>query len=217
MSALIWKGPSRYTGEPLQAVLVEHSSNTKTGDVAAVWIEPVRKAAAHAAACCGTCPMRNGGCYVDARVIYSVRKNAPRKLEPLPSLKGRVLRLGAHGDPAALPLALVKRLVRSVDGKAVGYTHAWRSRPGLRPFTMASVESPEGAREAWAKGWRTYRVRPKGAPLLAGEIECPAVTHGRTCAQCRLCFGAHPTAPSISIEAHGGAVAAKVAGKVAQP
>ncbi len=79
-----------------------------------------------------------------------------------------------------------------------------------------TVKLPESTRAAWSKGWRTFRVRPEGSPLLPGEIDCPAVTRGVSCADCKLCFGAHPSAPSVSIEAHGGAVQRRVADRTAR-
>jgi hypothetical protein len=134
---------------------------------------------------------------------------------------GRACRLGADGDPAMVPTK-VWRAVLAHASTWTGYTHQTRYgasalqvapfvAPGarlasLRGLVMASVQTVAGARAAWAGGWRTFRVRVKGAPVLPGEIDCPSVTHGTSCADCGLCKGAAIDAPSITIEAHGGAV-----------
>ena len=87
----------------------------------------------------------------------------------------------------------------------------------IRRTTMASVETPSGALEAQAEGFRTFRVRPIGAPLLANEIECPAseeAGHKTQCIRCLLCDGKHgPTdkRKNISIAEHGGVVAQQTA------
>jgi len=67
---------------------------------------------------------------------------------------------------------------------------------------MASVDSVQEAKEAKEAGWRYFRVRPEGAPLISGEIDCPSKI-GVTCDDCRLCGGLQRKAKNISIEAHG--------------
>lgn len=54
-------------------------------------------------------------------------------------LKGRKLRLGAYGDPLALPLGVLEELVGYADGH-VGYTHQWASpsADAYRHLVMAS-------------------------------------------------------------------------------
>jgi hypothetical protein len=94
------------------------------------------------------------------------------------------------------------------------YTHQWRatSARGLRSIAMASVESVDDARRAHAAGWRTFRVKLPGAPLLDHEITCPASIEAgarTTCYDCGLCNGASPGARQadprahIAIDAHG--------------
>ena len=68
-----------------------------------------------------------------------------------------MVRLGTYGDPAAVPASIWSDLVAYSDGHT-GYTHQWRTSPGLRGLCMASVDSEEEAIEAWALGWRTFRV-----------------------------------------------------------
>ena len=72
---------------------------------------------------------------------------------------------------------------------------------------MASAESAADHADAHAMGWRTFRVKPIGAPSLQGEVTCPASKEAgqRTvCADCRACGGQSAKArASIVIEAHG--------------
>jgi hypothetical protein len=79
---------------------------------------------------------------------------------------------------------------------------------------MASVENRADRALAESMGWRTYRIRSRGSEVGAGEIDCPS-SRGVQCADCGLCNGANG-APSISIPAHGGAVAARVAQRIAE-
>lgn len=226
---LVWQGKSRFDGTTIAAWLQPGgNANRKIGSATAqLWIEPIGAAAFCPESVCGSCPQRAGGCYVFPPSAFGVRAAIVRAAgETVPAerwtaaVSGRLLRLGAHGDPAALPAAIVRKLA-AASRAVVGYTHAWRRDDvqWLRAFAMASTEDLAGTAQAQAMGWRTYRVRPAGTTpadrpdahpavrsVVTREIECPAMSHGRTCDQCRLCFGAHPTAPSITIAAHGGAV-----------
>jgi len=90
-----------------------------------------------------------------------------------------------------------------------GFTHQWRDEAlqDFREFCMASTEDTASTREAWEKGWRTFRLRPAGTPLLRGEIECVERTRGVVCADCTLCRGTSIAAKHISIQVHGNATA----------
>jgi len=134
----------------------------------------------------------NEGAYPDAN-------QAHRRPILEAAIAARGIRWGAYGDPGALPLALIRRWSRY--GRSTGYTHQWRRRSGLRGLMMASVESLEDMREAQRRGWRTFRVRPRGEELdigpdgkpWSGELECPASAeagHRTTCQACGLCNGA---------------------------
>jgi len=54
---------------------------------------------------------------------------------------------------------------------------------------MASVETEEGRAQAKALGWRTFRVRTAGAPVLKGEAQCPYEGVGLQCIRCGACDG----------------------------
>lgn len=238
---IIYQGPSRLTGAPIVAILTgldRPSSNGKTGDMPQLWIlsddgrDPfaARKAGADEAVC-GDCPLRDGRCYVNLlrgplaiyRAYLAGRYPDGRALDAdgiraaccTRLGRPRSIRLGAYGDPAALPLDVVERLC-AASPVHTGYTHAWRRFPELRPFLMASADSQADADEAHALGWRTFRVVCDGGRLADGELWCPAAPEGgatRTCATCGLCRGGS-RGPSIAIRAHGSAVAMSVWGKV---
>lgn len=208
---VVYRGASAIDGAPILGVVTLRSENRKTGNVASLWILPegIHPAAhkrAGAASCCGACPVRDA-CYVQwgpGSVWRAYRRGSYPVVPPeeLPGLlRGRVVRLGADGDPGALPAWALEALGWGTAG-IVGYSHRWRERPDIKHLAMASVESPAGRAEAKRSGWRTFRVRPKGAPLEPGEIDCPS-SRGVQCIDCRLCGGTARRAADISIEVHG--------------
>jgi len=123
-------------------------------------------------------------------------------------LRGRLIRFGTWGDPAAAPVAVWEMLASLALGRT-GYSHQWRrvSADWAR-FLMASVDTPEDMAEAHAAGWRTFRTRKATEPVLPCEIVCPASAEAgkrRTCATCKACSGATASAAarSVVIMAHG--------------
>jgi hypothetical protein len=123
-------------------------------------------------------------------------------------MRGRVIRLGAYGDPAMLPAHVWHTLLFTTTGHT-GYTHQWREAfaESYRPLVMASVESAEDQAQAAADGWRTFRVRRPHELLAANEFTSPASDEGgkrKTCATCLACDGAdRPGKGSVAIIAHG--------------
>jgi hypothetical protein len=122
------------------------------------------------------------------------------------ALRGRMLRLGSYGDPAAVPAEIWRDLAAVAAGHT-GYTHQWRTRSDLRTLCMASVDSVAEYHEAKAAGWRTFRVRARSATPLANEVTCPASAeagHKTTCSACKACGGTSARARAdIVIAAHG--------------
>lgn len=226
IGAVLWRGASRLDGSLIVVIMTglgRPSQNIKTGPMAQVWIlvesqhpsEVVAKG--RDGAICGTCPHRSkpsggwGSCYVRTdqapagvwkayhRGLYVEATSAAARRRIGAGLS---IRIGAYGDPAAVPLQVWHDLLAEAQNH-VGYTHAWARRPGLRSILMASVDSPEEAAEAQRRGWRTFRVAPQHAVPSPEEIVCPATTRDVTCHQCRLCGGASRPARSIMIEVHG--------------
>jgi len=216
----LWRGPSRIDGAPIVVLASMRSSNPKTGNMIQTWILRADIAPGDAvkggadASICGDCPHRGDGtgkgrsCYVNVwhapRGIWAAwgRGKYPAVAGcDLPRIgAGRMVRLGAYGDPAAVPVEVWTALVSRAAGHT-GYTHQWRRdiASGLRGLCMASCDSEADSRAAWAAGWRTFRVRRGDAPTLPGEVICPASDEGgkrTTCDRCRLCSG-NPQRPGL--------------------
>ena len=213
---IIYRGESLIDGAPVVCIatgLEASSRNSKTGALIQTWIiredvaPHIAAAAGSDASVCGDCmhrPFNGGACYVKTfQAPLSVWRAFHRGAyvmadeSELALLRQYDVRAGSYGDPAAIPLAIWHSV-----GVKTGYTHQWRKAPGLKELAMASVDTPDEAREATASGWRYFRVRPEGAPLLAGEIDCPS-KRGVSCVDCGLCGGLQRRAKNISIEVHG--------------
>ncbi len=214
---VLYDGPSMINGEPIICVatgLRRKSCNSKTGALIHTWIlmrdvSPVTAVWTNRdEGVCGTCPHRPqpkgdgkmtvGTCYVNwatapTSVWNGFHRGAYSALseESLALFAGRVMRMGAAGDPAAVPFKSWLPALRAVAGTR-GYTHQWRRFRRLRKWCMASVDSVEERNQARRQGWRTFRVRTKDQPLESGEVACPASEEGghrRTCEQCKACSG----------------------------
>jgi hypothetical protein len=118
------------------------------------------------------------------------------------------VRLGAYGDPYAVPWHIWESLLAESPGRWSGYTHQWRephARP-LQQIVMASCDSIDELAEARAAGWRGFLVRPSGErDHIDGTIECLADARGTTCNACTACDGARGNnkRASVWIAAHG--------------
>lgn len=155
-------------------------------------------------------------CYVDvAKSVSSVFRafiaGSYDVLEPADGavrLAGRMVRLGAYGDPAAIPVHVWLVLLADAAGHT-GYTHQWRApmAADFAPLVMASADSPTDREQARAAGWRTFTVRTADQPLAAREIVCPASPEGGDrlqCIDCGACDGAdRPGKVSVAIVVHG--------------
>lgn len=226
---VIWRGPSQLTGEPILVLLVHDSGNEKTGPMSQTYIlradmTPIDALKARdTTAICGECPFKQNGCYAERSkglIAISARAAQTRANAGVPytditlaqaadSVRGRMLRLGAYGDPAAVPTNVWATLCTSAAGWT-GYTHQWRTcDQALAQYCMASCETSEGAANAQRAGWRTFRVRAVdsagiAAPLDDREIVCPASAERDliTCAQCGLCAGASRSGRNVAIIDH---------------
>lgn len=216
-------------GGPIVAIATYRSSNQKTGDVPQVWIlredvPPVQAIKSGAdRSICGACPLRGravGGRNV-GRACYVVLHHAPTavwlaarrgiyreaRTAQLPRLfAGTFVRVGAYGDPAAVPTSIWRALLSEARGWTA-YTHQWRAA-NLQSFAMASCETDAEAREAEACGYRVFRVVAPGTPRLPGYVACPAsAEQGQrlTCMECRACNGNALGLPAshVQIEIHG--------------
>ncbi len=226
---IIYEGPSLINGEPIVSIAncFSKSENRKTGkDMIQTWILPrfvvptvARKTRADKSVC-GDCRHREWStCYVNlGHGPYQVWHTYIRKVSGLSTsyqylqtkhmkmFKGKVLRIGSYGDPAAVPHDIWK-LVAKASKNTVGYTHQWKScDKRLAEFCMASVESQAEAWHAKYRGWRTFRTILKNDPLLGDEYRCPAAEesgHKTTCDKCMGCSGKSKAINNPVIIAHG--------------
>jgi len=212
--AVVYDGPSAINGERIVGIVTYDSDNPKTGDMSQLWIldagdikpSDVVKQGKDGSVC-GDCAFASGkGCYVNtAHAPNGVWKawKAGRYASGLPTSRAKAIRLGAYGDPAALPYDVVAQLVERFDGHT-GYTHQWQTcDPRHSALLMASTEKPFDTAVARAHGWRTARVGT--TTTLGFEIVCPATEEGgrkTTCDKCQLCNGAGQ-AKNILFPAHG--------------
>lgn len=223
---VISRGLSPLDGAPYVAVLTLHSDNTKTGDMAQVFIlrpdisplDAITSGADYSI--CGNCPHRRRwdatlnryvrSCYVDVgKSVTSVWRAYARGVYPdynptdhARYLRNRRIRWGAYGDPAILPEPVVRDLTAIADGHT-GYTHQWVYpwAQWARGFFQASCDSFADYLSASEAGWRTFAVVPLGTTPYSGKL-CPATAEGSQaqCLTCRLCDGAKS---DIYVEAHG--------------
>lgn len=213
-TSIVWAGISALDGRtPIQVILVPDSGNAKTGPMWQAYIiradvTPLAAIKAHdTGATCGTCPLQQNGCYAERmQGLISLGRTMESRGYPVVSLtdaatalagSGSALRIGAYGDPAAVPVAVWATLAKAAPRGWTGYTHQWRACDAeLRHYVMASCDSADDADDAQAMGWRTFRVRQVATggttdTQRQNEVVCPA-SHERdvtTCQECRLCDG----------------------------
>ena len=230
---VIYDGPSLLTGEPIVCVATLHSVNGKTGDMVQTWVlcaddDPVASNRhGHDRAICGDCPARGVGgkkrsCYVQlARAPLGIWGAWKRGMYPraighaaIAAIgRGRKVRLGAYGDPAAMP-SYVNESLLSACRANTAYSHQsnWQGPTGFNAaYMMVSVDSLAAAEAAWQRGERTFRVVGSLADMVKGqEAPCPASAEMRAklgkhiqCVDCMLCGGQKVDAKSMVIPVHG--------------
>ena len=238
-SALIYRGPSELDGSPIIVIAVAKSNNGKTGNMVQTFImrEDVHPVEAlktgDDASVCGGClarPANEGWCYV--RVEQSVagvwkcyhqmpnsraksgkfagypEATSPEAIRDMG--RGRAIRLGTYGDPAAVPLYVWRSLTAEATGWN-GYTHQWATcSPEYAEFCMASIDQPCDTIAAEMLGYRCF------VAVLPGEsagdtsrksVGCPAAVENGQNAQCGDCMGCGGTegrgTTNRVIEVHG--------------
>lgn len=151
---------------------------------------------------------KRGG-YEDAGLGAPHEGNLDRAYAARIAFQGRRVRLGAYGDPAAVPF-WIWDCALSWSQANTGYTHQWRvCDPQFARYVMASCDNAQDYVDAKASGYRTFRVRAAGEALNAREVVCPASAeagHKTTCAACVACGGHGSKARvDIAIIVHGAA------------
>lgn len=230
---VIYQGPSLLDGKPIVAIATLSSRNVKTGAMLQTWIiradiDPVtanRIGADYSV--CGTCPLKgiaapekqkglatDRACYVRIYQaplgIYKAfhRGIYPQALDLAAIGEGKAVRLGAYGDPAAVP-ASVWQALTSKAKTWTGYSHQKETKGATPDFSrlMVSADNIAQAKQAWQEKLRTFRVVSSPADIVKGkEIICPATPEGGSktnCFSCGLCSGASKQGKSIAVIAHG--------------
>lgn len=217
---VLYQGPSLLNGASIVAIATMRTTNLKTGNMVQTWILTADQSPVEALkqgkddAVCGTCPHRHnlgGGCYVipfqaPNRVWAAWKRGLYRESWEPRVFKGKRVRLGSYGDPAAVPAEVWAKVLELVDG-STGYTHQAHRRefqPGLLQHLMVSADSAAAAARSHSEGLRTFRVKAEAELLLPGEILCPTETdENAECSSCGICSGAEKSGPSVAINAHG--------------
>lgn len=207
---IIYRGPSLIDGAPIVAIAITKSGNKKTGDMVQTYImrddvEPhLAVKTGQDASVCGDCkhrPINGGACYVltfqgplsTFRAFQRGRYPADAAAAQAAS-KGRMVRLGTYGDPAAVPTSVWDNLLVAALGNT-GYSHQWdkpTTDPKLMRLVMASVDNDAEAAQARSKGLRYFKIIPAAQALGPKEFACPASEEAgrrKTCAECGACDG----------------------------
>ena len=223
--AIIWQGASPQDGRPIAAIVTglnRPTHNQKTGDMLQIWIirtdipphEAVKSGEDKSV--CGNCTHRRGhgglkDCYViPHQAPNSVYKNYKggkyptlENSEDFAIFDNMLVRIGAYGDPAFIPLHIIKAITSRAAGHT-GYTHqaqnkAIPNRHEYRELLHASADSPRHASILQMRGWRTFETR-YDASNTSGQL-CAAEDKGLSCELCQECNGT--SGQSVYILAHG--------------
>lgn len=230
---VIYQGPSLLDGSPIVCIATVKSRNAKTGNMVQTWIMRADVSPMSASrsgsdvSVCGSCPHRGEATYRDSgvaakRTCYVDLSRAPTNIwqtwqrgryvvaaghTAIAAIgRGRKVRLGAYGDMSAVPSYVSDSLLSEAAGHTAYSHQSGNAASSYDPARyMVSADSEAGARVAWARGARTFRVvRDLGEAVAGREIACPSL-RGVHCVDCGLCNGAGKSAgvKSIVIPVHG--------------
>lgn len=210
-SIVLYKGISLLDNEtPIMVVMSGYnkdSQNEKTGALIQLYILPIdilpRDAyTSGSKSVCGDCKYNgDNGCYVRWSHLKGIW-NSARSQNPIPIslakefVKGLRVRVGAAGDPAAIPFSFWNDLLSSCESHT-GYTHQWNKPQfaSLSRLFVASTDSKEETKQANAKGWNTFEVidneEPSKDSVLCLATDTTKSINGLpfSCATCMLCNG----------------------------
>ena len=228
-AGIIYNGPSLLDGKPIVVIATFSNRNTKTGAVVQTYIlrsdiNPLEASkTGEDFSICGDCTMRGEvttdpkrkqakarRCYVNLgqgvlivyksflRGVYQIADNVADRST---IGRGRFVRIGTYGDPAAVPADVWTDLL----AEATTFT-AYSHQSGWRPdIAMQSADNRAQAIAHWKAGRRTFRVIADLGDLdKANEALCPASKEaGRRvqCTACKLCKGSSK-GKSIAIVEH---------------
>ena len=221
----LWRGASVIDGAPISYVATLRSSNRKTDNMIQTCILRQDMSPVDAVkdgsdeSICGGCIHRaqdgkHRSCYVNVgQAPRAIWKSwcAGKYTQVDPDDFGeyysthRSVRLGAYGDPAAVPLDVTDAFMKHDWPSHTGYTHQWKwCDRGWARHVMASVDTLDQKEEANSMGYRTFRVGGPDDVPVDDEIICLADTiEHMTCLRCGLCCGYRENAKNIFIKVHG--------------
>jgi hypothetical protein len=224
---ILYDGKSMIDGKPIVCIATSflRGENEKTGKMIQTWIlrkdihpcEAVQSG--EDKSICGDCKHKHlGSCYVTSYhgpspifKAYQRGTYKPMTMADMVWFNGRKLRLGAYGDPAAVPTYVWHSLCSVAKGWT-GYTNQWKTcDPAIKRYCMASVDSMEGyykeKMDAVKMGWRTFRTStPTDNTLFDDEMVCPASHEAgkiTDCSNCSACCGCESNRKNPVIKAHG--------------
>jgi len=228
-AGIIYNGPSLLDGKPIVVIATFSNRNTKTGAVVQTYIlrsdiNPLEASkTGEDFSICGDCVMRGEPttdpkrkiakarrCYVNlgqgVLIVYKsflrgVYQTADNVADRNTIGRGRFVRIGTYGDPAAVPAEVWTDLL----AEATTFT-AYSHQSGWRPdIAMQSADNRAQAIAHWKAGRRTFRVIADLGDLdKSNEALCPASKEaGRRvqCTACKLCKGSSK-GKSIAIVEH---------------
>jgi hypothetical protein len=233
---VVWEGPSALDGSPIVLIATRGTkgkANSKTGSMVQTYIlnrnlDPVRAAQqGRDKGICGDCPHKlseQGTCYVrldtgPLNVFKAYKRGTYARCFNSSvvgvQLAGELVRMGAYGDPCAVPIEVWQGLLRYAKGHT-GYTHQWRQDrfQEFASLCMASCDNTPEDELARARGWRTFTIvtheqfdTRHSLPVVRGSFLCPASAEGGkklTCSQCLACDGnASGRGATVYIPVHG--------------
>ena len=228
--AILYEGPRLIDGQPIVAIATYSDKNTKTGLMVQTYIlcQNIDPRDANKTgqdfSICGNCPLKGiptmdpkrklaekRKCYVridqGSLIVWKAyQKGSYPKTNDISELgRGRMVRLGTYGDPAAVPSYVWHQLLEEAIGHTA-YSHQNDIIPIDKKIFMGSADSLEHAKKFWNDNIRTFRVIQNLDEIQDNEILCPASKEaGRksTCAKCKLCSGTSSNSKkSIAIVQH---------------
>ena len=207
-SAIIYNGPSLLDGKPIVVIATFSNRNKKTGAVVQTYIlcrdiNPLEASKTGADfTICGNCIMRGEvttdpvrkqakgrKCYVNlgqgVLIVWKAFQRGVYKTGPARDMgRGRFVRVGTYGDPAACPAHVWEELLSEAD-TWTAYSHQSGWRPDI---AMQSADTKAEAEAHWSNGHRTFRVIADLGQLdKAKEALCPASKEAGRCVQCTAC------------------------------
>ena len=211
---VIYEGPSVFDGKDIVVIANGfggadsrmRSHNSKTGAMIQTWIlraddHPIEHfIMGDDDSICGDCKhSKMNTCYVNlmhgpAQVYKAYKRGTYQKAnaESLMLFKDSTIRLGAYGDPAAVPMQVWESIL-GVAKNHTAYTHAWKNcDPSYKKICMASCDTNVEVDEAIAMGWTPFFAADKDMPMPENSFICPASKEADqrlSCGECMACNG----------------------------